>query len=50
VSHAIADDHGLVCAFRMAPLAPVGDDVLAGEPAGPLWLHFNLANARARSG
>jgi zinc transporter len=32
VSHAIAEDHGLVCAFRIAPVAQLGDDVLDTEP------------------
>jgi hypothetical protein len=38
VTHAIADDHGLVCAFRMAPVSAVGDEVLVADSPGPLWL------------
>jgi zinc transporter len=45
----VADSHGLICAFGLAPLARLEreelDDV---DPHRPLWLHFNLADGRAR--
>jgi zinc transporter len=45
-----ADDlKGLVCAFRLAPFAACGPEVLKelDEPT-PVWLHFNVADLRAR--
>lgn len=49
MSHHLANDHGLVCAFQITPVAACGDDVLDSPvEAAPRWLHFNLANVRAR--
>ena len=46
---AAAEDDGLICAFELAPLHPRGEEVLRDTSTGrPLWLHFNLSNARAR--
>lgn len=45
----IADSHGLICAFQLAPLLPVDHDALeVVDPSVPVWLHFNLADGRAR--
>jgi zinc transporter len=45
----VADSHGLICAFALAPLAPLERETLDQvEPERPLWLHFNLADRRAR--
>lgn len=43
------DPRGLVCAFRLAPFAACGPEVLSqvGERAS-VWLHFNVADLRAR--
>jgi zinc transporter len=46
------DDGGLICGFRLAPLerldnaSPSGGNGAAA--ARPFWLHFNLADSRAR--
>jgi zinc transporter len=44
------DDEGLVCAFWLAPVEPWDGALKIGVPARvrPMWLHFNLADARAR--
>lgn len=48
-SELVQDDEGLICAFELAPLAAVGPEALkARELARPVWLHFNLADRRAR--
>jgi zinc transporter len=48
LTHAVADDEGLVCAFRLSPVEADGPDVLKAAPDGqPRWLHFNLTDARA---
>jgi zinc transporter len=42
---------GLVCAFRLSPPGPVDAAALDRDGASddrPLWLHLNIANARAR--
>ena len=45
----IADSHGLICAFQLAPLLPVDLESLdAVDPGMAVWLHFNLADGRAR--
>jgi zinc transporter len=45
----IADSHGLICAFQLAPLLPLDLAALdAVAPGMPVWLHFNLADGRAR--
>jgi hypothetical protein len=45
----IEDAHGLICAFGLVPLASIGRDELEGSAAdGPVWLHFNWADGRAR--
>jgi len=45
----VADSHGLICAFALAPVEPLEHDALqAIEPERPIWLHFNLADRRAR--
>jgi zinc transporter len=45
----VADSHGLICAFALAPLVALDRDVLEQfEPERPIWLHFNLADRRAR--
>src|SRR6185295_10020398 len=42
---------GLVCAFRLKTDGTTEelavDHPIVEEPGGPLWLHFNLADARA---
>lgn len=44
----VADSHGLICAFEIAPLAALDIEALADPDAHPsLWLHFNLADRRA---
>jgi zinc transporter len=46
-----ADNHGLVCAFHLDPVQPFDGDALvsSGDAASrPRWLHFNVADARAR--
>src|SRR5262245_51515360 len=48
MSHAIADDQGLICAFQIAPVEPCGPEVLERGPPRPAWLHFNLSNTKAR--
>jgi len=45
----IADSHGLICGFQLAPLARLERDTLQElETAGSVWLHFNLTDRRAR--
>ncbi|HWO10768.1 MAG TPA: CorA family divalent cation transporter [Polyangiaceae bacterium] len=45
----VADSRGLICAFGLAPLARLERDALDSlDPERPLWLHFNLADGRAR--
>lgn len=45
----VADSHGLICAFGLAPLEALERDALDEiDPHRPLWLHFNLADGRAR--
>src|SRR5688572_2545839 len=45
----VADSHGLICAFALEPLVALDRDVLEQfEPERPIWLHFNLADRRAR--
>jgi zinc transporter len=47
---ALPDTEGMICAFLLDPPRPCGTEVL-GSPSGtatPLWLHFNLTDARAR--
>lgn len=45
----IADSHGLICAFQLAPLARLERDTLQSlDSAGSVWLHFNLTDRRAR--
>jgi zinc transporter len=45
----VADHHGLICAFGLAPLVRLELDALNEiEPDRPVWLHFNLADRRAR--
>ena len=48
VTHAATDDEGLVCAFQLAPLTRHQPEILKQQPAGPIWLHFNINDARAR--
>jgi zinc transporter len=43
----VADTEGLICAFDLAPVAPRGLDARAEPGASPVWLHFNLSDARA---
>lgn len=44
-----ADSHGLICAFGLAPLEALEREALDDvDPHRPLWLHFNLADGRAR--
>src|SRR6185295_3037626 len=48
-SSLIADSHGLICAFQLAPLARLERETLQGlNPSGSVWLHFNLTDRRAR--
>ena len=47
------DDGGLICGFRLGPVESFDIDALKPESqaaagARPLWLHFNLADVRAR--
>lgn len=45
----VADTHGLICAFALAPLQPIDrDEVHRSDPSRPVWLHFNLVDRRAR--
>lgn len=45
----VADSRGLICAFGLAPLQRLERDALDDvDPERPLWLHFNLADGRAR--
>ena len=45
----VADTRGLICAFGLAPLARLERDALDDvDPERPVWLHFNLADGRAR--
>lgn len=45
----VADSRGLICAFGLNPLQRLERDALDDvEPGRPLWLHFNLADGRAR--
>lgn len=45
----VADSRGLICAFGLAPLERLERDALDDvSPERPLWLHFNLADGRAR--
>jgi len=45
----VADSRGLICAFGLAPLLRLERDALDDvDPERPLWLHFNLADGRAR--
>jgi zinc transporter len=48
VSHALADDEGLVCAFQLAPFVQRRDGALRDDAATPIWVHLNLNDARAR--
>jgi zinc transporter len=48
VTHAAMDDEGLVCAFTLAPLTLHRPDILKQPPDAPVWLHFNINDARAR--
>ena len=43
-------ERGLVCAFDLASGGMLGEESLApgAADAGPRWLHFNLADTRAR--
>lgn len=44
-----ADNHGLVCAFHLDPVEPCEAEACSdGGSRGPRWLHFNVADARAR--
>jgi len=45
-----AETDALICAFRLAPNAALGPEVLDLLPSieGPLWLHFNVLDNRAR--
>jgi zinc transporter len=48
-SSLIADSHGLICGFHLAPLARLEHDSLPGlDPSSSFWLHFNLTDGRAR--
>lgn len=44
------DGDGLICAFRLAPVAQLErlPDAFEVEPPGPIWLHFNLSDIRAQ--
>jgi zinc transporter len=43
------DPRGLICAFRLAPFAACGPEILdEGGSRAPIWLHFNVADLRAR--
>ncbi len=45
----VADSHGLICAFGLAPLVPLEREALDRvAPERPIWLHFNLVDRRAR--
>jgi zinc transporter len=45
----VTDSHGLICAFGLAPLTALELDTLDEvDPLRPRWLHFNLADGRAR--
>jgi len=45
----VADSHGLICAFGLDPLVALDREALEQvKPETPLWLHFNLADGRAR--
>jgi zinc transporter len=45
----VADNHGLICGFALEPITPLEHDALNDlEPERRLWLHFNLADGRAR--
>ena len=49
MTHAVADDDGLICGFELGPVAPCGPEILREDDRGrALWLHLNLSNARAR--
>ncbi len=49
MSHALVDDVGLVCAFELTPVRPRGEDILRTDSGDtPVWLHFNMNDARAR--
>ena len=44
-----AETHGLVCAFHLDPVESCEHDIFSPDAAGrPRWLHFNVADARAR--
>ncbi|MES1205188.1 MAG: CorA family divalent cation transporter [Pseudomonadota bacterium] len=49
-SPAIPDSEGLICAFRLGPVAPCGRDALpaSGERGQPFWMHYNLTDTRTR--
>jgi zinc transporter len=43
-------ENGLICAFDLHDASPRGDETLDDGPRErPVWLHFNLAHARARA-
>jgi zinc transporter len=50
----LSDTAGLICGFRLRPDAPVErishrpSDWKNSDDSGPVWLHFNLADARAQ--
>ena len=50
----LADTAGLICGFRLRPDGPVeqisggAEDWKSASESGPVWLHFNLADTRAR--
>jgi zinc transporter len=46
---AAGEDSGLICGFRLAATAPLGDALPSGPTASdPLWVHVNLSDFRAR--
>jgi zinc transporter len=46
----VGEDSGLICGFRLQPLAPLKDALTALPADGePLWVHVNLADSRARA-
>jgi zinc transporter len=44
----VLDQEGLICAFRLAPVAPCGREALAAATPHPAWLHLDLTDSRAR--
>jgi len=49
MTHASSDNHGLICAFELGPVTVRDHELLEEKKIHqPQWLHFSLADTRAR--